>query len=153
MVAGLVNNHMVNNHGMFINNDYSFTLDNKTFKFTQQDVRELQLAKSAIRTGIEILMKKANISTKQIESIYVSGGLGSNINITSAIQIGLLPQGTEDKVHLIGNSAYYGASLYLLYNEYQEVFNRTLSIIKVIDLNNETEFTDLFVRYLELSSN
>lgn len=151
LVATLLNNNLIDQSGMFRNNDqFSISLDNNNFIFNQQDIRELQLAKSAIRTGIDILLKKANINSSQLESIFISGGLGSNVNIKSAIQIGLLPKETEGKVHLIGNSAYYGASLYLVNNEYQALFNKTQSIIKSIDLNDEDTFIDLFVKYLAL---
>jgi uncharacterized 2Fe-2S/4Fe-4S cluster protein (DUF4445 family) len=151
LIATLLNNNVIDQSGMFMNNDhFSINLDNNHFIFNQQDVRELQLAKSAIRTGVEILLKKAKINICELESIFISGGLGSNINVNSAIQIGLLPDGTHNKVHLIGNSAFYGASLYLLYNEYQAIFKKIISILNPIDLNNEKDFIDLFVRYLAL---
>lgn len=151
LVATLLDNNIIDQSGMFINSDdFHINLDNNSFIFNQQDVRELQLAKSAIRTGVEILLRKAKISTAQIESVFISGGLGSNINVKSAIKIGLLPNSTESKVKLIGNSSYYGASLYLLYAKYKELFIKTQSIIKSIDLNNEEEFIDLFVNYLAL---
>jgi uncharacterized 2Fe-2S/4Fe-4S cluster protein (DUF4445 family) len=153
LTCELLKNDLIDKSGMFKKNDsFQITLDKTDFTFNQQDVRELQLAKSAIITGLEILLQKANINKDEVENVYISGGFGSNINVQNAAFIGLLPEGIENKVKLIGNSAFYGASLYLLFEEYKNIFLKTQTTITSLDLNSEECFTDLFINNLELKN-
>lgn len=81
---------------------------------TQKDIRELQLAKGAIYTGIMLLLKEARLSVSQLDSISLAGAFGSNIDLKKAIHIGLLPPIKLDKINYIGNGALGGASKVLL---------------------------------------
>ncbi len=80
---------------------------------TQQDIRAVQLAKGAIRAGIQTVLKIAGVSLSQLECMIISGGFGNTMNINSAVKIGLLPAETKDKVRVIGNGALAGASMLL----------------------------------------
>jgi uncharacterized 2Fe-2S/4Fe-4S cluster protein (DUF4445 family) len=151
LMAALSENNIIDASGRFVNtDDFRTRLADAEFIFSQQDVRELQLAKSAIMTGMEILLKKAHITIDELGTIFISGGLGSNINVQSAIKIGLLPDGVKNKVQLIGNSSFYGASLFLLYEQYEKIFDQTKSMVRSYDLNEEEPFTDSFIRNLEI---
>lgn len=148
LTATLLNNGIINNQGLFLKDDlFEVKISDKRYQITQTDIRELQLAKSAIASGIEVLLKKASVTIDQLDTIFISGGFGSNININSARTIGLLPKNAQN-IQLIGNSAFYGASLYLLEDAYQAIFSSLKSKIKVIDLNDESDFIDLFVKNL-----
>lgn len=76
---------------------------------TGKDVREFQLAKSAIRAGIEALLDAADLSVSDLDRIYLAGGMGYYLNPRSAIRVGLLPEISPRKVEAIGNSALAGA--------------------------------------------
>jgi len=72
-------------------------------------LRDILLAKSAIRTGIDILMNEAQITPEDIEQIYIAGGFGFHLNIDNSIFIGLLPKEFKEKVKIVGNASLKGA--------------------------------------------
>jgi len=88
--------------------------DGRDIVFCQKDVRELQLAKSAIRTGLDALLNHAGLAYNDIQTVYIAGGFGFNLNMESAAGIGLVPAPLVPKVSLVWNSALGGAVKYLL---------------------------------------
>lgn len=113
----------------------------KNIQVIQQDIREIQLAKSAIYSGVKILMNMAGLTFSDIDALYLAGGFGNYINIKSAILIGLLPYELRYKIYPVGNSAGIGALQYLKSNDFEE---RTVKILKdtsYIELSNIDEFT------------
>ena len=76
---------------------------------TSDILRDILLAKSAIRTGIDILLHEAGILSKDIEQIYIAGGFGFHLNIDNSIFIGLLPEAFKEKIKIIGNASLKGA--------------------------------------------
>lgn len=79
-----------------------------------RDVRQVQLAKAAIAAGIETLMETAGVTAEEIETLYIAGGFGSHLNVSSAARIGLIPAELAEKVRVIGNAALTGAAQLLL---------------------------------------
>jgi len=108
---------------------------------TQQDIREIQLAKSAIYSGIKILMNLAGLSFSNIDALYLAGGFGNYINIKSAIKIGLLPYELRDKIYPVGNSAGIGALQYLRNSDFEKKTDAILKNSQYIELSNVDEFT------------
>ena len=78
----------------------------------QQDIREFQKAKSAIRAGIEILMEEYGCKDADISRVYLAGGFGTNLSVEDAVVTGILPETFLGKTESIGNSALKGAILY-----------------------------------------
>ena len=79
----------------------------------QEDVRELQMAKSAICSGVEILMEEAALEADQIAAVYLAGGMGCALDSGEAEHIGLLPAGLSKKCQGVGNGAIGGGLRYL----------------------------------------
>ena len=77
--------------------------------FTGKDVREVQLAKSAVRAGLEILLQEYGAEYDQIGKLYIAGGFGQKINLEKAVGIGLLPEELLDRMIPVGNSSLAGA--------------------------------------------
>ena len=73
--------------------------------FNQHDVRAVQLAKAAIRTGIELLLRDRDLHEDDIELVVIAGAFGSYIDVGSAIAIGLLPLLPLDRFKQVGNAA------------------------------------------------
>lgn len=118
---------------------------------TQEDIRHFQLAKAAIRAGIEILMDNYGVKGEAVGEVYLAGGFGKFINLANAYEIGLLPQVFQDKVKRVGNTSLGGAKSYLLeQNRANEVSG--IAHIKAIshDLNlaNDPQFNAYFVEYM-----
>ena len=81
---------------------------------TQRDVRELQLAKGAIRSGVDLLLEQAGLSVDDLDEFCIAGGFGSYIDKANAMRLGLIPELPEEKLNFIGNGALVGARLALL---------------------------------------
>jgi len=81
---------------------------------TQKDVREIQLAKAAIRSGIKVLLQERGYSEKEIRKVIIAGAFGSYINVMSAVNIGMLPRLPLGHFQQVGNAAGIGAKLALL---------------------------------------
>lgn len=109
-------------------------------QIAQQDIREIQLAKSAIYSGIKILMNKAGMTYHDIDALYLAGGFGNYININSAIQIGLLPHELREKIYPIGNSSVIGALQYLKSDEFAVKIDNIINNSEYIELANADEF-------------
>ncbi|MBR6667421.1 MAG: DUF4445 domain-containing protein [Clostridia bacterium] len=80
---------------------------------TQQDVRAVQLAKAAIAAGTASLLQAAGCSVGEVRTMYLAGGFGSHLSISSAAAIGLILPELADKIQVIGNAALDGAALLL----------------------------------------
>ena len=104
---------------------------------TQKDIRQFQLAKGAIRAGIEILQQEADISKEEIKDVYLVGGFANYLAPEMACRIGMVPEVLSDRIQQAGNGAGAGARMMLL--------NRKLAE-KARELKEKTS-------YLELSSN
>ena len=84
-------------------------------KLTQEDIRKIQLAKSAICAGIETLLQQEGICADDLDELLIAGGFGSKIDLENAMHIGLLPQMDVQKIKICGNASLAGAEL-LLHN-------------------------------------
>jgi uncharacterized 2Fe-2S/4Fe-4S cluster protein (DUF4445 family) len=138
IIAYLLQNDFIDETGL-MKNDFTIHKENKIV-ITQQDVREVQLAKSAIYSGLKILLDKADKSFDDIDFLYLAGGFGNYINHKSAIQIGLLPEELDDKIKAVGNSAGIGALQYLKSIDFERKTEMVLNKSIYIELSNLDEF-------------
>jgi uncharacterized 2Fe-2S/4Fe-4S cluster protein (DUF4445 family) len=121
----------------------------KPIYLTQKDVRELQLAKSAIAAGIQTLMDEMGIGLKDISRIYLAGALGNYINPYSAMNIGLLPMVDPGIVKSLGNAASTGATMVLLSKAYWKWSNELVHFIEHIELSCRKDFTEHFIANMD----
>lgn len=109
---------------------------------TQQDVRQYQLAKSAVYSAAITLMKIKNIGFDDIENVYISGGFSAKININNAVLTGLLPAEFRDKCIPLNNSSLLGTVKYATENnDLSHIINKA----EYIDLSANSDFSELFV--------
>ncbi len=90
------------------------TAAGKDILLTQGDVRQVQLAKGAIRSGIAMLQRLCDVPDGEVEELMLAGGFGNYLNIRSAIRIGLIPSLPMDRVSYVGNAAALGAQMALV---------------------------------------
>lgn len=114
--------------------------------FTQKDVRELQLAKSAIRSGVELLLQKANISCEDIQTVYLAGGFGAYLDVKKAAMIGMLPKALTSKMVAVGNSSLYGAMLCAQNPAVLTEMEQITDMAQEIHLAELPEFQENFIR-------
>lgn len=117
-------------------------------RLTQKDVRALQLAKGAIRSGIDLLMQVARIEPHQLDAILLAGAFGNYLRRESAIAIGLLPSVAPEKVRPIGNAAAAGAKLALLSQEGRARAEALAKEAHWIDLATHPDFEEIFMEAL-----
>lgn len=79
---------------------------------TQKEIRDLQMAKAAVRTGMEVLFQKAGMKYSEIRRVWLAGGFGYYIQVEDAVTIGLLPKEFEQVTVSVGNAALRGAAVY-----------------------------------------
>ncbi|MHA2294547.1 MAG: ASKHA domain-containing protein [Candidatus Hodarchaeales archaeon] len=90
------------------------TATGKSIMFTQEDVRNIQLAKAAILTGAYLLMKDTRTIEKDIKHVYLAGAFGNHVNPVNAKVIGMLPDFSRDTLEFVGNAAVSGAKQALI---------------------------------------
>lgn len=113
--------------------------------FTQKDIREIQLAKAAIRAGLDLLISRYGASYEAIDKVYLAGGFGDQMNTEKAVAIGLLPRELSDKLEAVGNSALGGTVKYLTHREASERMKHILALSKEISLANDPEFYERYI--------
>ena len=115
LVYELREHQMIDEHGTYsdLYFDTGYELAEKV-KFTQNDIRELQMAKAAIRAGVDILVKKAGNTFDEVDNSYLAGGFGTKIDIKKAAGIGLIPKELEMKTIPDGNTVLAGTKEVLL---------------------------------------
>ncbi|MCI9335954.1 MAG: DUF4445 domain-containing protein [Lachnospiraceae bacterium] len=111
--------------------------------FTQNDVRMVQLAKSAIHAGIRTLLHTAG--PKHIQGLLIAGGFGSYLNVENAAKIGLFPEEMLPCIRVIGNAALSGAALLLLNTDYRSVCERYAGCAKIVELSSNPFFADEYM--------
>jgi uncharacterized 2Fe-2S/4Fe-4S cluster protein (DUF4445 family) len=112
---------------------------------TQKDILEVQLAKAAVRAGINILMSKSGLNERNLDNIYIAGAFGSHIRTSSAVNIGLVPDIPEEKILNIGNSAGVGAAMALLSKEAKGEAVRAAKEARHVELAKEPSFQEVYL--------
>ena len=123
----------------------------KDLVITQKDVREIQLAKSAIAVGIAKLAEKAGITPYELDKIYIVGAFGNFIDSTNAMKLGVLPTLSADKVTAAGNCAGLGVCRSAFDPEADEAFSYICSHCESINLAELDDFQTQFVSNLKFS--
>ncbi|SMC20047.1 Uncharacterized 2Fe-2 and 4Fe-4S clusters-containing protein, contains DUF4445 domain [Desulfacinum hydrothermale DSM 13146] len=126
--------------------DGSHTALGTPILFTQKDVRAVQLAKAALRTGIDLLCRKAGIHAPSL--IHLAGTFGSHLGPKDAITIGMLPPVGTEKVRAAGNAAGLGALLALVDPDSVEELDRLAASTRVVELASHPDFQETFVSSL-----
>jgi len=115
---------------------------------TQEDIRKIQLAKAAIRTGISILMQEMNVELEQIGRVYMAGAFGSYVDPSSARMIGMIPSVPLSIVTSVGNAAGTGARMALVSSKARRTCERISRSVEYIELATHSNFRSTFAESL-----
>lgn len=113
---------------------------------TQQDIREVQLAKGAIYAGMKTMMKMLQIDEQELNHIYLAGAFGNYIDKKSALAIGLLPKVPEEKIQPIGNAAGTGACMALLSGTSRKMVKLLAREVKHVELSMNMDFQEEYLK-------
>ena len=116
---------------------------------TQQDVRELQLAKGAIAAGIKTLMDELGVRAEDISQVYLAGALGNYVDRISTLRIGLVPKIKIEVIKSLGNAASMGASMVLLSKKHWQMAKDVAKFMEHIELSYRKDFNQYFVEQMD----
>ncbi|OAA90511.1 ASKHA domain-containing protein [Clostridium ljungdahlii] len=165
IVGGLVSNKVIGKSGRFVsleNSDLPEVLRERLVKLdgknafkvaegvflTQKDIRQVQLAKGAVRSGIEFLMKSKGVEADKVDKIQIAGSFGYHLRAKSLINIGLVPKEFEGKIDFVGNTSKSGGHAFLLNKKYRSEMEKLVKKIEVVELSNGEDFDKVFVKCL-----
>ena len=117
---------------------------------SQRDVRELQLAKGAIRSGIDLLLAVRGRRAEELERVIIAGAFGTYIDVASAIAIGMLPDLPLDRFQQVGNAAGTGARLALISQEMRQAAAELAHRVDYLELARTPGFARTFAQAMYL---
>jgi uncharacterized 2Fe-2S/4Fe-4S cluster protein (DUF4445 family) len=112
---------------------------------SQKDVRQVQLAKGAIRAGIELLLQGAGLRTTDLDRVLIAGSFGYHLREQSLLSIGLLPPEAQGKVSFLGNTSRSGGELLLLDHRLRQRLEAIVQQVRVVDLAGDPAFERTFM--------
>lgn len=165
IVAELVSHGVLGNNGKFVKPEAVGLLpalverlverDGKTVFLltgsvwlTQKDVRQVQLAKGAIRAGVEFLLREAGVAASSLDKVLIAGSFGFHLTARSLTTIGLLPAEIAGGIEFVGNTAKSGGEAFLLNRDTRREMAQLVQQISVVELANCPDFDKVFVECL-----
>jgi uncharacterized 2Fe-2S/4Fe-4S cluster protein (DUF4445 family) len=116
--------------------------------FTQQDIRQVQMAKSAVRAGVEVLAKEYGASLSDIDTVYLAGGFGFGLSVEKAAVMGILPREFVGKTETLGNSSLGGCVKYCSADDADDRIEHIKSISDELSLGNADGFEEMYLKYM-----
>ena len=151
IVAELVKEEIVDDSGLldeeYFEDGYPLaqTKAGESILFTQKDVREIQLAKAAVRAGLETLILRYGVAKKDIGNVYLAGGFGFKLDIGKAIAIGMIPEEFSDRIKTVGNSSLGGAVQFLTDSDGKKRIKSIRDAAAEINLSSDKDFNNLYM--------
>lgn len=124
-----------------------FALSDKVW-LTQKDIRQVQLAKGAIHSGIQFLLANQAVTAAEVDRVLIAGSFGYHLRVKSLINLGLLPAEFAGKVELVGNTSKSGGQAFLLNKRYRQEMTALVKRIDQIELASFKDFDQVFVKCL-----
>lgn len=124
------------------------TKSGENIVFTQKDIREIQLAKAAVRAGIETLLLRYGVEKEQVAHVCVAGGFGFRLDVEKAFAIGMLPEEFRGKIRTVGNSSLSGAARYLMDSRGDDRLDALVGMSTEISLSADPDFQEFYMEYM-----
>jgi len=117
---------------------------------TRRDINEIQLAKGAIRAGIELMLQHGLLAAGDVEEWVIAGAFGTYLDLPSAMRVGMFPSAPLERFHQVGNAAGMGAKQMLLSLDERREASRLVQRAHYVELTVEPGFTDEFMKGIYL---
>ncbi len=134
---------IINSNGTFGKDEDRYFLTEKVY-LSQKDVRNFQLAKSAVYSGLEVLKRYSFSDSSELE-LYLAGGFGTCLDEANAVSAGMIPENFRNRITHAGNCALSGACMMLLDEKYRTAAENISCKTVYIDLALEEGFQKLFI--------
>ncbi len=118
----------------------------KDIVVTRSDINEIQLAKGAIRAGLEILLEEGGIAAGDIDEFIIAGAFGTYLDVGSAMTVGMFPELPRERFRQVGNAAGTGAQQMLLSAERRRVADEIPERVEYIELTTHAGFEKAFMK-------
>ncbi len=168
-VSGLLTANVVDHRGVFKGehprligngNKFEFVLaqadlsgHGKDISVTRRDVNEIQLAKGAIRAGVEVLLEDVGITPEEIDEFIIAGAFGTYLDLESAINVGMFPDIPRERFKQIGNAAGLGAIGMLISRKIRKQAKNIIKDVEYIELTTHPGFTSAYMDALSFQRN
>lgn len=147
-ISALLKNQMILPSGRYTQEvGKSFALTSE-IQLTQKDIRQVQLAKGAVLSGIELLLKAHELNIEDIKKLYVAGQLGYHLSEETLKNVGFIPQDFKGEMFFLGNTSLEGAKAFLRDAESSKALRKMALSIETLDLSTLKDFQDHFVASL-----
>jgi len=135
------------------NSSYYKLFDDKddTIKLTKRDIDLFQRAKSAVATGIMVLLKEAGINFNDLDTVYLGGAFGGVLDIEKAAAVGLIPPVNPRKVFIVEDMALKGCEQLLLELKWTQPIDDIKEKGRALNLSKREDFYELFLQNLFLT--
>lgn len=119
---------------------------------TREDVHQIQLAKAAIRAGVDVLLKEAGLKEEEIDEFIIAGAFGTYLDLENAVRIGMFPHLPMDRFKQVGNAAGTGARQMLISRQKRQEAVALSRMENYIELTTYPGFTDIYVNEMFFQS-
>ncbi|WP_250675299.1 ASKHA domain-containing protein [Paraclostridium ghonii] len=123
-------------------------LDNE-ISITQEDIRQVQLAKGAILSGIYALADKVSMDINELDEVIIAGQFGKHLSVESLVGVGIIPKELKEKITYIGNSSKTGAIMSLLSRDIRKSMDFIANDINYFELSTKEGYERLFTDCLK----
>jgi len=151
-VAVMMDRGIINKRGRVQTEDHNYPLTEKVY-LTQEDIRQVQLAKGAIAAGIHLMAEYLKISISDIDRCILAGAFGSFMDPRSACKIGLLPEELAEKITAAGNIAGSGSKLLAMNKGQLELAQALVERIEFLELASLPSFQRTFAKNMSFREN
>jgi len=153
LTGELVRHGIIDRTGRFSGGEKEFVITRespggKRISLSQQDVRQVQLAKSAVRTGAGFLLSRFNLAPSDIDRVEIAGCFGQRLNKESLISTGLLPPQFKEKIRFTGNTSLAGAKAFLLNKHFMPRMESLVKTVQTTNPGGNRNFEDMFIKNL-----
>ena len=136
----------------FILVDASHSGSGQKIAVNRRDINEIQLAKGAIRAGLEVLLSEVGITDSDIDEFIIAGAFGTYLNLESAISIGMFPDIPRERYHQVGNAAGLGAKGMLISSRLRAKASEISKDVEYVELTTHPGFTEAYMTALAFRS-
>lgn len=143
-IASFYKAGMIDSTGAIANGDEAISIVTDKIQITQRDIRNFQLAKAAVASGIETLLERSESQAENVQ-LFLAGGFGTALNPDDAKQIGMIPRSLGGSTVGVGNASLAGAALVLLSNQCRDRAERIAKQAQSVDLAQNASFQKRYI--------
>ncbi|WP_077368314.1 ASKHA domain-containing protein [Anaerosalibacter sp. Marseille-P3206] len=122
--------------------------NDEVLSLSQEDIRQVQLAKGAISSGFYALVDFMGMDMEDLDSVVIAGQFGRHLKISSLTGVGIIPENLKDKINYIGNSSKTGAMMCLMSKDARKEMEDVAKDIEYFELSTKEGYEKLFTKCL-----